>query len=272
MTLQRAPRPTLSPASPAAALPLIVHSHLRWGPGAERPRQLFSRLAHHHPVLFIEPPMFGAIDRASLQCGEPHPNVLRVVPVLPLSLRGGEDVCRAATATLVQAWLDGSVEARPTAGQSAYDPITRAGPPRTDRFRAAVQWFCTPMDSPAFIGRFATRGAVYDRAAALTHPQRSLPGFAERDHQLIRQATLVFYSADAELIARLPRPRLIARSVAQTGSADTHPAVRAHARRAAWDGLADAVRARLLTRFSGDTRPSLAPAFLAASAQAFGLH
>lgn len=272
MTTQRAHRPSLSPSSTASALPLIVHSHLRWGPGAERPRQLFSRLANHHPVIFIEPPMFGALDQASLQCGEPHPNVLRVVPVLPLSLRGGEDVCRAATATLMQAWLDGSVEARPTAGQPAHDAMSRPGQPRTDRYRGAVQWFCTPMDSPAFFGRFATRGAVYDRAAALTHPQRSLPGFAERDHQLIRQATLVFYSADAELITRLPRPRLLTRSAAKPGHGDPHQTVRAHVRRAAWDGLADAVRARLLARFSRDARPSLAPAFLAASAQAFGLH
>ena len=254
-------------------LPLIVHSHLRWGPGAERPRQVFSRLAIHHPVLFIEPPMYGAMDEAAIQCSEPHPNVCRAIPLLPLTLRGGEDVCRAATAVLLGAWLNGEssthVRRDSTALSSGPGPSTRFA----DRFEGAVQWFCSPLDSPAFIGRFGTRGAVYDRAGALAHPQRSVSAFSERDRSLIRQAQLVFYGTDATAVSRLPRPRLHARSAscrsALTSSVD---ASIARARRAAWDGLAETMRARMLSRFAPDSRRTLSPEFLAASAMSFGVH
>jgi hypothetical protein len=62
-------------------LPIIVHSHLRWDFVWQRPQQIFSRLAAHHPITFIEEPMWQDGERR-LEISEPYPNVVRLVPVL----------------------------------------------------------------------------------------------------------------------------------------------------------------------------------------------
>ncbi len=269
---------------PARTLPLIVHSHLRWGPGSERPRQIFSRLSTHHPVLFVEPPMYGALDTPALQWSEPHPNVCRAIPLLPLTLQGGEDVQRAAIAALLEAWMRGQTRAAspPQHGQSAPDRRM------TERFQGAVQWFCSPMDAPSLIGRFGTVGAVYDRAGALAHPQRSAPDFAERDRSLVRQAHLVFFTTDLGNAARIPRARLDGNGQRHahrhghghgsrfdhdraSGPTQRDPA-EARARRAVWDGVVGCMRQRLRVTFEADSPARLPPAFIAASAAAFGLH
>ena len=267
---------------PARTLPLIVHSHLRWGPGSERPRQIFSRLSMHHPVLFVEPPMYGALDTPALQWSEPHPNVCRAIPLLPLTLQGGEDIQRAAIAALLEAWMRGQTRAasQPQHGQSATDRRM------TERFKGAVQWFCSPMDAPSLIGRFGTVGAVYDRAGALAHPQRSAPDFAERDRSLVRQAQLVFFTTDLGGAARIPRARLDGNGLRHAhrnghgsrldhdrtaGQPQRDPA-EARARRAVWDGVVGCMRQRLRVTFEADSPARLPPEFIAASAVAFGLH
>ena len=271
---------------PARTLPLIVHSHLRWGPGSERPRQIFSRLSMHHPVLFVEPPMYGALDAPALQWSEPHPNVCRAIPLLPITLQGGEDVQRAAIATLLEAWMRGQTRAASQTRQGRLAIDRRM----TERFQGAVQWFCSPMDAPSLIGRFGTVGAVYDRAGALAHPQRSAPDFTERDRSLVRQAQLVFFTTDLGSGARIPRSRLDSnalRHAHHNGHGNGHgnridpeqmsrPAqrdqVEARARRAVWDGVVGCMRQRLRVRFEADSPPRLPPEFMAASAAAFGLH
>ena len=60
-----------------------MHCHLRWDFVWQRPQQLFSRLAEHHPVLFIEDPLPDG-GEARLDLSEPFPNVVRMVPRLPL--------------------------------------------------------------------------------------------------------------------------------------------------------------------------------------------
>src|SRR5690606_33993532 len=62
--------------------PLLVHCHLRWDFVWQRPQQLFSRLAAHHAVLFIEDPLPGE-GEARLELSEPYPNVVRMLPRLP---------------------------------------------------------------------------------------------------------------------------------------------------------------------------------------------
>lgn len=188
---------------PARSLPLIVHSHLRWGPGSERPRQIFSRLSAHHPVLFVEPPMYGALDGPALQWSEPHPNVCRAIPLLPITLRGGEDVQRATIAAVLDAWIRGQAR---SASHTAHS-LAAADRKMMERFQGAVQWFCSPMDAPFLIGRFGTIGSVYDRAGALAHPQRSAPDFPDRDRSLVRQAHLVFFTNELAGAARIPRTR-----------------------------------------------------------------
>ena len=61
---------------------IVAHSHLRWDFVWQRPQQVFSRLAKHHSVLFVEEPIY--------QPGNPHlrllevaPNIVRAIPVLP---------------------------------------------------------------------------------------------------------------------------------------------------------------------------------------------
>src|SRR3954470_2814926 len=66
----------------AQQLAIIVHCHLRWDFVWQRPQQIFSRLSAHHPILFVEDPTGGA-GEARIEVSEPHPNVVRAVPVLP---------------------------------------------------------------------------------------------------------------------------------------------------------------------------------------------
>src|SRR5690606_28254863 len=66
----------------ARRFPLIVHCHLRWDFVWQRPQQLFSRLAAHHAVLFVEDPL-PTDGEAGLDISEPYANVVRLVPRLP---------------------------------------------------------------------------------------------------------------------------------------------------------------------------------------------
>lgn len=267
--------------SPVAALrterlhrPILVHSPLRWGPGSERPRQVFSRLAAHHPILYVEPPMVAALDGVSVQLTEPHPNVVRAVPLLPQDMPGADDVRRAATARALNAMLslsgpDGSEDALRLYGEMARGSASavngHANGHRTThkvalaaRFQGAIQWFCSPLDAPVFLGRFGTMGVVYDRAGALAMPQRQAPDFAERDRSLMRQADLVFQD-------------LVSQSTRRASSKAPPESREAHARRVAWDAIVGAMRSQLLvldpTPYSGP----LPARFLAASVVAFGL-
>ena len=158
--------------------PLIVHAHQRWTSGTERHRQLFSRLAAHHPVLFIEEAVEGSLDSAALKLSEPHPNILRAVPILPYDSRSADDLRRAGVAQLLRDRL-------------FTDPSLR------ERFIGAIQWFCSPLDAPAFMGRFGTIGVVYDRACGLFVRKQLADESGSREHRkrerrLLREATVVF--------------------------------------------------------------------------------
>ena len=242
------------PAQPAHHMarsrPILAHSPMRWGPGSDRPRQLFSRLANHHPVLYLEAPMYAAIDAPTLQVSEPHRNVLRAVPLLPVELGRREDVSRASVAALLdRTLLPAHADGREPAWRLAH------------RFSGAIQWFCSPMDAPAFIGRFGTVGVVYDRTAALATPQRLAPDFIERDRSLVQQARLVLLGDEAAAP--------VSRRIKCTGALESQQSL---ARRAAWDGIAASIRARLSEAFQPTRhRSALSPGFIAASLIALGL-
>ena len=225
--------------------PLIVHAHQRWTSGTEGPRQLFSRLAAHHPVLFIEEPVEGTLDSATLKLSEPHPNVLRAVPILPYDLRSADDSRRAGVAQLLRDRL-------------CADPSLR------ERFIGAIQWFCSPLDAPAFIGRFGTIGVVYDKASGLfvRKPATDEPGgreHRERERRLLREAAVVFTD---DLYAS-PGGRMRCASSAAVDEA--------RARRVVWDAIAITMRSRLLKAFPPQRSSALPPRFLAASMMAFDL-
>jgi len=170
------PEPARAGPGPVSALarrPLIVHSHLRWDFVWQRPQQLLSRLAAHHPVLFVEDPLHEPVAAAALRIGEVHPNVVRVQPVLPEAHPREVDAQCATVAPLLRAAM-------------AMHPAA-AG-----RFGGAIQWFYSPMTAPAFLGRFGTVGTVYDCMDELANFRFAPADIVAREHFLIRHARLVF--------------------------------------------------------------------------------
>jgi len=225
--------------------PLIVHAHQRWTADTERHRQLFSRLAAHHPVLFIEEAVEASLDAATLKLSEPHPNILRAVPILPYGSRSADDSRRAGVAQLLRDWL-------------FADPSLRA------RFIGAIQWFCSPLDAPAFIGRFGTIGVVYDRVSGLFVRKQVAAEpdgreHRERERRLLREAAVVF----TDDCYTSPGGRMRCASSAAVDEA--------RARRVVWDAIAITMRSRLLKAFPPQRSSALPPGFLAASMMAFDL-
>lgn len=152
--------------------PLIVHCHLRWDFVWQRPQQIFSRLAESHPVLFIEDPVI-ADGEARLDITGPHPNVARLVPVLPPSCAHSVDAQCDATLPLIR--------------QALRDHPLLAG-----RFEDAVQWFYSPMTAPCFLGRFGGQGVVYDCMDELANFRFAPPDITERERFVLSKADVVF--------------------------------------------------------------------------------
>jgi glycosyltransferase involved in cell wall biosynthesis len=157
----------------ATGVPIIVHSHLRWDFVWQRPQQILSRLAAHHPVLFIEEPVHAS-GAPSLDLSEPHPNVFRAVP----KLRATEvDAQCAQVAPLVERALG----AAPLAG----------------RFHRPIQWFYSPMTAPRMLGRFGAVGIVYDCMDELANFRFAPPDIAARERHLLERAHIVFTGGHA---------------------------------------------------------------------------
>ena len=85
---------------------------------------------------------------------------------------------------------------RPPRRLRALQPLLRAAlashPGLAGRFDGAIQWFCSPLTAPAFLGDFGTVGAVHDRTDAPADPHRGPPGLDPRERHLLRHARLVF--------------------------------------------------------------------------------
>lgn len=153
--------------------PLIVHCHLRWDFVWQRPQQIFSRLAEHHAVLFVEDALRDAVPAPVLRITEPQANVVRVVPVLPHDAPGGVDAECAIVLPLLREAL-------------ASHPLARG------RFDSAIQWFYSPMTAPAFLGEFGTVGVVYDCMDELANFRFAPADLAEREREVMRHARVVF--------------------------------------------------------------------------------
>lgn len=159
-------------SKPAAPLPILVHSHLRWDFVWQRPQQILSRLAKNHPVLFVEEPLFDAEPEGDyLQITEPYSHVIRAVPHLPRALCDQYDnAARAVSALLVQT-LNG---------------------PLGEHFQRPVQWFYTPMPAPIMLGHFNERGVVYDCMDELAQFRHAPPDIGKREKRLLAAADVVF--------------------------------------------------------------------------------
>ena len=62
--------------------PIIVHSHLRCDVVWKHPQQTIFRLAAHHPILFLEEPVWRE-GEPRLEISRPDPSIVRVTPALP---------------------------------------------------------------------------------------------------------------------------------------------------------------------------------------------
>src|SRR3954462_10629010 len=82
--------------------PIIVHSHLPWDFVWQRPQHIFSRLAAHHRILFLEEAEYGA-ERLALRISEPQAGIVRVIPLIPE--RRGVEEDSAAVLPLLRAAL-----------------------------------------------------------------------------------------------------------------------------------------------------------------------
>jgi glycosyltransferase involved in cell wall biosynthesis len=151
--------------------PIIVHSHLRWDFVWQRPQQIFSRLAAHHAILFLEEPVLQPGEPALL-VSEPHPNIIRVVPILPPDLDGVNAQCEATLAML-----------RPALREHAL---------LSGRFDSPIQWFYSPMPAPCFLAAFGPAAVVYDCMDELANFRFAPPDLAERERLLLSKANVVF--------------------------------------------------------------------------------
>lgn len=152
--------------------PIIVHCHLRWDFVWQRPQQIFSRLARHHRILFIEDPVI-ADGEPRLAIDEPYPNIVRVVPQIPQHLAVNADRDAEIFMPLIRDAL-------------AQHPLL-AG-----RFDRAVHWFYSPMPAPGYMGRLETVGVVYDCMDELANFRFAPPDIAERERFVMSHADVVF--------------------------------------------------------------------------------
>lgn len=141
---------------------IVAHSHLRWDFVWQRPQQVFSRLARHHSVLFVEEPVFEP-GRAHLRLIEAQPNIVRAIPVLPAEC-GPDEACES-----VLPLLRGALPSRPF-----------------------VQWFYSPMCAPAMVGKLGETAVVYDCMDELANFRFAPPDIRSREQFLLKHANVVF--------------------------------------------------------------------------------
>jgi glycosyltransferase involved in cell wall biosynthesis len=151
-------------------LPILVHCHLRWDFVWQRPQQIFSRLAAHHPILFLEEPLLEERE-PHLRISAPYPNIVRVVPVLPSALAGVDAQAEAILAMLRRAL---------------------AHPPLVGKFANPIQWFYSPMPAPRLLGEFGAVSVVYDCMDELANFRFAPPDISARERFLLARADVVF--------------------------------------------------------------------------------
>jgi hypothetical protein len=151
-------------------LSIIVYSHLRWDFVWQRPQQIFSRLAAHYPILFVEEPLYEA-GGAQLRIVEAQPNVLRAIPVLPAPV-DADAVCTTLLPLLREA-----IATHPVLG---------------GRFERVVQWFYSPMCAPAMMDQLDELAVVYDCMDELANFRFAPKDIAAREARLLERADVVF--------------------------------------------------------------------------------
>jgi protoporphyrinogen oxidase/glycosyltransferase involved in cell wall biosynthesis len=143
---------------------IIVFSHLRWDFVFQRPQHLLSRLAAHHPIVFIEEPMQGDED-ACFQTYSPAPNILVCKPYTPVGLPGFHDDHLPHMQKLLRQIVND------------YDDH--------------IAWFYTPMALP-LLQELKPKLVVYDCMDELSAFKNAPKQLLQRESALLKVADIVF--------------------------------------------------------------------------------
>lgn len=151
---------------------LVAFAARPWDLVFQRSQHLLGRLARHHRVLFIEPPMPGA-GEARLERIAGSENLTLLRPQVPVSGAGYGDDAIAAV--------------QPLLARLARDELGE-GP--------VVGWLATPLALP-LLGAFDARAVVYDACEASAPHDPHSPAWRQREAALLKAADLVITAGPA---------------------------------------------------------------------------
>ena len=143
---------------------IIVFCHLRWDFVYQRPQQLFTRLAQHHRILFVEEPVYDGGD-SFMDKSNPAPNVT---------------VCRPHTPSQTPGFHDDQIPLL----QPLLTTLVAPG-------EQPIVWFYTPMALP-LLQELNASLVVYDCMDELAAFKNSPKQLLQRETALLNLADLVF--------------------------------------------------------------------------------
>jgi glycosyltransferase involved in cell wall biosynthesis len=164
--------------------PIICFCHLGWDWVWQRPQQFLSRLAKHHPVLFVETHCREVAESTfTARTPSANPGVTVLEMLLP-----------------ARHWEDGAFidrERRRLLREFLAADFER-------QFKDPVLWFYDPMAVTAFAGHTGERAIVYDCMDELSQFKGAPPALIERERELLQVADVVFCGGRKMRAKRLP--------------------------------------------------------------------
>ncbi len=170
-TAAEAPMPT----------PIIVFSHLRWDFVFQRPQHVVSRLAEHHPILFLEEPVLEA-GEPFLESYTPCANVEVLRPHTAVAASGFQDEQIPVLARLLE--------------EFAHER----------RLGTHWAWLYTPMALP-LAAHLSPERIVYDCMDELAAFKNAARQLHQRESALMRVADVVFTGGPSLYRAKRDRHR-----------------------------------------------------------------
>ncbi len=156
--------------------PVVVYSPARWDYAWMRPQQVFTRLAAHRQVFYVEEP-----------CYDPHP-----MPRWEFQRVGANlTVCRPYTPVRVPGF---NASQAPSLRRLMRDLFIERG------LDHHVAWLCTPTALP-LADSLAARFVVYDSAGEAARFLEAPPEFQAAERALLARAELVFTEASIPMPA-----------------------------------------------------------------------